>query len=363
MTRGRTALLALGLLLVAGGVAGALHYRHRSEHEAACAPVQRNLQRLTQAALPGLPGHLAQHGRVLLLGPDHLTLDVGALAMADREDRTCPDPVPVVTELEGVGEAGQAEDWVGLANIVRSGPLVGVAAQPATPMARVFALQQRLARAGHRTIQWLRLRCDGACTSEVSHQCIDPVEGAPPVSADASGVLDILEPLLCPSPNEHGNRDDVWLELQLIEREDGWAVRGSGGWLAPGCQTTTTEPTATVSTDEGTEGIRRCLFSIKQEFPDEAFVRIVPRAESTFGDVAEVARAAAEDGEGQPMFSSVWIAETPLPEREWPEFVAPPPERHPDHPMTEAERMILEALRDVDDEDFQEVLRGGSANP
>lgn len=67
------------------------------------------------------------------------------------------------------------------------------------------------------------------------------------------------------------------LNLNLTITENGIIVAGSGGKLAPGCQSTTTGRILTVAKQGGEydwDALTKCVSTVKQEFPEETQVTI-----------------------------------------------------------------------------------------
>ena len=104
--------------------------------------------------------------------------------------------------------------------------------------------------------------------------------------------------------------DEPQLNLSVFVTQNGITVTGSGGKLAPGCATTSTGDVLTVPKRGGDydwEGLRNCVSTVKEEFPDETRVTVSADNLVEFQDLVS-AMDAVRDKDGEELFPDVLIS-------------------------------------------------------
>jgi len=104
--------------------------------------------------------------------------------------------------------------------------------------------------------------------------------------------------------------DEPQLNLSVFVTTNGITVTGSGGKLAPGCATTSTGDVMTVPKRGGTydwSGLRECVATVKQEFPNETRVTVSADNLVEYQDLVS-AMDAVREKEGEELFPEVLIS-------------------------------------------------------
>lgn len=104
--------------------------------------------------------------------------------------------------------------------------------------------------------------------------------------------------------------DEPQLNLSVFVTQNGVTVTGSGGKLAPGCATTSTGEVITVPKRGGEydwQGLRECVATVKQEFPDETRVTVSADNLVEYQQLVS-AMDAVREKEGEELFPDVLIS-------------------------------------------------------
>lgn len=224
----------------------------------------------------------------------------------------CPEPLPAAPRTVGRFE----DDTLvrdGLYAHLRGGAGLRIGAD--VPFAQVQLVFDAYRRAGFHEVELRQLRCVGdSCTPEslrvgLSEQ--HTIDGAELIELRPDVAARRVPPSPSPPIRFEGMADPMEteaLDLTVRETETGWAVSGSGGRLAPGCEQQAFEPVDAVPRAAGIEGLVECLDRVKQEFPEEWVVRFVPSGETRWYDVA-VQLDRIRMGDGQELFPIVVFPE------------------------------------------------------
>ncbi len=113
-----------------------------------------------------------------------------------------------------------------------------------------------------------------------------------------------------------GGKQEETLNLTIALTRQGIIVSGSGGKLAPGCQTTTTSATITIPATAGSDGqprydwkaLRECMKVVHQNFPDEDQATFLADPPIHFRHLVSAMDATREDEKGQPLFPRVLLS-------------------------------------------------------